>query len=176
MPNNKPETDTSLDERLYQQLKIIANKLMAQERKNHTLSPTALVHEAYVKISKGDVIFEDQKHYFRTLARQMRRVLIDHARHKATKKNKSIKQDIAYTDSLGLSNRNIDFSYINDAIEELKIMDNRSAEVIDLVYFAALPQAQVAEYMDVSIKTVERDLKFGRAFINEYIYDLGYDK
>lgn len=174
MQNNKTENDPSLDEVLYQQLKTIANKLMAQERKNHTLSATALVHEAYVNISKVDVSFDDRKHYFRTLARQMRRVLIDYARHKSTKKNRSENHDIAYTDSLGLVSKNIDFSYINDAIENLKIMDERSAEVIDLVYFTALPQAQVADYMKISIKTVERDLKFGRAFINEYIHDLGY--
>jgi RNA polymerase sigma factor (TIGR02999 family) len=174
MPNNKSETDASLDERLYQQLKIIANKLMAQERKNHTLSATALVHEAFVVISKRDLSFDDKKHYFRTLATQMRRVLIDHARHKAAKKNKLENKDIAYTDSLGLVNKCIDFSYINDAIEELKTIEKRSAEVIDLVYFAALPQAQVAEFMKISIKTVERDLKYGRAFINEYIHDLGY--
>ena len=63
----------------------------------------------------------------------------------------------------------------DDAADMLAELDEkRSAEVIDLVYFAALPQAQVAEFMKISIKTVERDLKYGRAFINEYIHDLGY--
>ncbi len=175
MPNNTND-GISLDDILYQQLKTIANKLMAHERQNHTLSPTDLVHEAYVKISKGQLSFEDQKHYFRTLARQMRRVLIDHARNKSSQKNKSLNNDVAFTESLGIMNSNVDFSHINDAIEELEIMDKRSSEVIDLVYFAALPQAQVAEFMNISIKTVERDLKFGRAFINEYIHELGYSE
>lgn len=73
-------SDVSFDDLIYQQLKTVANKLMGKERKNHTLSPTDLVHEAYVKLSDSQLPFANQKHYFRTLARQMRRVLIDYAR------------------------------------------------------------------------------------------------
>lgn len=174
MSKNNTNKEVSLDNILYSQLKSIATKLMAHERKNHTLSPTDLVHEAYVKISKSDLLFEDNKHYFRTLARQMRRVLIDYARNKSTQKNKGKSDNVIYTESLKLTKTSVDFSYINDAIEELENMDKRSAEIVDLVYFAALSQTKVAEYLKVSIKTVERDLKFGRAFINEYIHDLGY--
>jgi RNA polymerase sigma factor (TIGR02999 family) len=145
---------------------------MAKERQNHTLSPTDLVHEAFVKLSASDMSFADQKHYFRTLARQMRRVLIDYSRYKAADKNKV--QAVLYTDALGLVENNIsDFANINDAIDELNDLDERSAQSIELIYFTNLPQTQAAELMEVSLATLERDLKFGRAFINEYIFNLG---
>jgi DNA-directed RNA polymerase specialized sigma24 family protein len=103
----------------------------------------------------------------------MRRVLIDYARNKSRLKNKGKINNVIYTDSLGLADAEVDFSHINDAIDELEEMDQRSAESIDLVYFTALAQTQAAEYLDVSLATLERNLKFGRAFISEYIHDLG---
>lgn len=173
MSNNNHTLNDSLDDVIYQQLKTMANMLMNKERQNHTLSPTDLVHEAYVKLSVSDISFEDQKHYFRTLARQMRRVLVDYARNKSRIKNKGKCNNVIYTDSLGIVGSNTDFSHISSAINELETMDVNSAEAIDLVYFTNLPQAQAAEYLEVSLATLERNLKFGRAFINEYIYDLG---
>ena len=170
--NNK----TNLDDRIYHQLKTMANKLMVKERKNHTLSPTDLVHEAFVKLSDFDAPFSDQKHYFRTLARQMRRVLIDYGRKNARLKNKNKINNLTYTDSMGLLDSAVDFSYISDALEELEMMDPSSAEAIDLVYFAALPQSQAAEHLNISISTLERNLKFGRAYVNEFIHNLGLVK
>lgn len=169
--NNK--LGVSLDDDIYQQLRVMAHKLMDNERKNHTLSPTDLVHEAYVKLSDSQISYADQKHYFRTLARQMRRVLIDYARNKSRLKNKGKSNNVIYTDSLGLMGSSIDFSTINDAINELEEIDLDSAEAIDLIYFAALPQTKAAEYLSVSLATLKRNLKFGRAFISEYIHELG---
>jgi len=80
---------------------------------------------------------------------------------------------VVYTDALGLGDAQADFTHISDAIDGLEQMDQRSAESIDLVYFAALAQAQAAEYLDVSLATLERNLKFGRAYISEYIHNLG---
>lgn len=174
MSDSNHNNKETVDEIIYHQLKNMANKLMLSERKNHTLSPTDLVHEAFVKISACDASFTDQKHYFRTLARQMRRVLIDYGKKKSRLKNNNKIGNLAYTDSLGLTDSIVDFTYISDAIEELETMDKLSAEAIDLVYFTALPQAQAAEHLKVSISTLERNLKFGRAYINEYIHNLGY--
>jgi len=176
MSENDHSNKPSLDEVIYLQLKAMANKLMVKERRNHTLSPTDLVHEAFVKLSDCDASFSDQKHYFRTLARQMRRVLIDYGKKYSRLKNKNKVNNMAYTDSLGLVDSTVDFTYISDAIEDLESMDELSAEAIDLVYFAALPQAQAAEHLNVSLATLERNLKFGRAYVNEYIHNLGMVK
>ncbi len=162
----------SLDEVIYQQLKSLARKLMVKERNNHTLSATDLVHEAFVKLSHSAHSYNDQKHYFHTFARQMRHVLVNHSYHKKTKKNKGI--SIFYTDSLGLvDNDYLDFTEINNAIEALKKMDQRSAHCIELIYFTDLKQSQAARMMGISLPTLERDINFGRAFINEFIYNLG---
>ena len=86
---NKPnqQTDSDLNKVIYQQLRNLAHSLMIKERNNHTLSPTDLVHEAYLKISDSKLSTHDEKHYFRTLAKQMRMVLIDYGRSKQSAKN-----------------------------------------------------------------------------------------
>ncbi|MGV6853223.1 MAG: ECF-type sigma factor [bacterium] len=158
----------SLDEMLYQQLKLVARKLMAKERKNHTLSATDLVHEAFMKLSSSELSFESQQHYYYTFARQMRRVLVNYAHQKNSKKNQADIQ--SFTESLGLCDEVFsDFSQINRAIEHLHSLDERSAQSIELVYFTNLNQSQAATIMDISLATLERDLKFGRVIIHEYL-------
>ncbi|WP_395373838.1 sigma-70 family RNA polymerase sigma factor [Marinicella sp. W31] len=161
----------ALDQEIYQQLKSLARKLMAKERHNHTLSATDLVHEAFVKLSVSDMSFNDQKHYFHTFTRQMRRVLVNYAHHKNSQKNKA--DIVLYTESLGLAeNYFADFSEIDKAIDHLELLDKRSAQSIELVYFTHLSQPEIAKYLDVSLATLERDLKFGRVIIHEYLDNL----
>jgi len=158
-----------MDEQLYQQLRQLANTLMVKERSGHTLSPTDLVHNAYLKLSAYEGEFKDKKHYYRTLAQQMRRLLIDYGRIKSTAKKEGSVQALNYTDSLGVSVESIDMQCLIDAVDALADMDQRSYEITQLVYFAAVPINEVGRLMDLSAATVERDLKFGRAFINDYI-------
>ncbi|MFK8013376.1 MAG: ECF-type sigma factor [Marinicellaceae bacterium] len=169
--DKKPEKTNDLDVVLYNDLRHLAHKLMMNERNNHTLSATDLVHEAYVKLSKSDLVVNNEKHYFRTLAKQMRRVLIDYGRSKSADKKKHKKVMIDYTGALGVIDSTPDFSLIDKAINELFDFDQRSAEAIDLVYFTNLSQIKAAKYLDVSLATLERDIKFGRAFINNFIKD-----
>jgi len=166
MSNNK-----DLDEQLYQQLRQLANVLMRKERSGHTLSPTDLVHDAYLKLSHKEFNFSDKKHYYQTLAQQMKRLLIDYGRHKATDKQQGALQAASYTDSFGLSEEPLDMQCLQDAVNSLQALDERSHEITELVYFAAVPVMEVAELMDLSIATVERDLKFGRAYIHDFIYN-----
>ncbi|KAA3651220.1 MAG: hypothetical protein DWP95_00820 [Proteobacteria bacterium] len=158
-----------LDEQLYQQLRHLANSLMVKERAGHTLSPTDLVHNAYLKLSVYEGEFQDKKHYYRTLAQQMRRLLIDYGRHKDAVKHAGAMQTMHYTDSLGISAEPIDMQCLCDAVDALAEMDERSHDITQMVYFAALSVSEVSEIMDISLATVERDLKFGRAFINDFI-------
>lgn len=165
--NQQPDSD--LNKVIYDQLRNLAHSLMVKERNNHTLSPTDLVHEAFLKISDSKLSVNDEKHYFRTLAKQMRLVLIDYGRSKQSHKNNAGKAAVNYTDSLGLMDVTPDFSQLNAAIDELNYFDERSAEAIDLVYFANVPQVKAAKFLEISLATLERDVKFGRAFINKYI-------
>lgn len=168
----KNDTHQSLDELIYRQLKQLARKMMGQERANHTLSATDLVHEAFTKLAPSHLSFNDQKHYFHTFARQMRRVLLNHAKHKNAQKNQA--DVVLWTESLGVVQQQmIEFDVFNDAIEALERLDQRSAKAIELVYFTDLKQSQVADIVGVSLATLERDLKFGRVVIQEYIDNLG---
>lgn len=171
MANNNKQNNP-LDELIYTQLKNLARKMMSRERANHTLSATDLVHEAFAKLAPSKLSYNDQRHYFHTFARQMRRVLLNHAKQKKAQKNHA--EMIYWTESLGVSqSMMIEFDVFNDAIESLEQLDKRSAMAIELVYFTELNQSQAAEVLDVSIATLERDLKFGRVVIHEYIDDLG---
>ena len=95
--------------------------------------------------------------------------MIDYGRYKLNNKNNAGKVNVNYTDSLGLMDVTPDFSQLNAAIDELNQFDDRSAQAIDLVYFANIPQVKAAKFLDISLATLERDVKFGRAFINKYI-------
>ncbi len=163
---------SNLDDKIYHELKVIANKLMRHERDNHTLSPTDLVHEAFLKFSKSDEKFYKDKHYVFVLARQMRRLLVDYGRHKSAVKNGSQLNRVLYTDALGINNgEKIDFDLINQAIDELDSVSHRCAQIIELYYFTGISREQVAQTFDVSFSTLARDIHFAKAFIGNYLVD-----
>ncbi len=162
--------ESQLNQEIYQQLKVIAKKLMLQERKGHTLSPTDLVHEAFLKIKLPEepAINEDQ--YVFILARQMRRLLVDYGRHKSAQKRGGDRKRVMYTDALGISNNTVtDFALINDAIESLELLDIRAANAIDLFYFTNIDKAHAARLLDISVPTLERDLRFAKAHISHFL-------
>jgi len=159
-----------LNQEIYNQLKAIATKLMQCERNGHTLSPTDLVHEAFLKI--GEVLPEANEHDYSLfiLARQMRRLLVDYGRQKSALKRGGKQQRIMYTDALGIGqDSNPDFNLINDAIENLKLIDERAAQAIDLYYFTDINRKKAAALLNVSIPTLERDLRFAKANISQYL-------
>ena len=162
-----------LNEDIYQKLKVIAKKLMSQERKSHTLSPTDLVHEAFMKFDlSGDKTADDQ-HYIFILARQMRRLLVDYGRQKTALKRGGIQQRVMYTDALGIHNNITDFSIISDAIEDLNNLDERAAQAIDLFYFTKISKEKAASMLHISVPTLERDLRFAKAHISHYLSEQG---
>lgn len=162
--------DSKLDQSIYQKLKVIANKLMSQERNNHTLSPTDLVHEAYIKIDSSGNQTEDDQHYIFVLARQMRRLLVDYGRQKSAIKRGGSQQRVLYTDALGIHNNSMtDFSVISDAIEDLSSMDERAAQAIDLFYFTKVTKQKAAAMLNISVPTLERDLRFAKAHISQFL-------
>lgn len=162
--------NTELDQEIYQQLKIIANKLMSNERNNHTLSPTDLVHEAFVKIPLPEHPELDSDHYVFILARQMRRLLVDYGRQNSAQKRGGSQQKVMYTDALGIhGDKMTDFSVISEAIDDLEAMDKRAAQAIDLFYFTSIDKVKTAEILKISVPTLERDLRFAKAHISHYL-------
>ena len=157
-----------LDAEIYQQLKLIARKLMTKERDNHTLSPTDLVHEAFSKLPISDDY--DRPSYVFVLARQMRRLLVDYGRKKSSQKRGGGQHAVLYTDALGIQdNRITDFSLISEAIDALDQMDERAAKAIDLYYFTQISRQEAADILQISMPTLERDLRFAKAHIGHYL-------
>ena len=161
---------TPLNQDIYLQLKSIANKLMRSERNGHTLSPTDLVHEAYLKINlPNNANFNEQQYVF-ILARQMRRLLVDYGRQNTALKRGGDRKRVVYTDALGINNNSLtNFAVISDAIDDLEALDERAAKAIDLFYFTQVKKEQAAGMLDISVPTLERDLRFAKAHISHYI-------
>ncbi len=162
--------DAVLNQEIYQQLKSIANKLMQAERQGHTLSPTDLVHEAYLKINLPDDSSIKGQQYLFVLARQMRRLLVDYGRRNSALKRGGERQRVVYTDALGINDNSItNFQVISDAIDGLESLDERAAKAIDLLYFTQVKKHQAADILNISVATLERDLRFAKAHICNYL-------
>lgn len=170
MHSDNLNNNDKFDENIYKNLKIVANKLMKHERAHHTLSPTDLVHEAYLKFSKSDAsLYEDKKFIF-VLARQMRRLLVDYGRHKSAVKNGSQLDKVLYTDALGINQGDkIDFELLSQAIDKLETVSARSAQIIELYYFTGISREKVAKTLEMSLSTLARDIHFAKAFIGNYL-------
>jgi len=170
MKRDSMTDDQNLNESVYQKLKSIANQLMLNERKGHTLSATDLVHEAYLKISESDMERSNEGVYFFVLARQMRRVLVDYGRRKSSVRHGGGFDQVNFTEGLDVAGQNIlDFSAISDAIDELSTVSERSAKIIELYYFVGITRQRVADLMNVSMSTFAREVHFAKAYIGDYL-------
>ncbi|WP_179952207.1 ECF-type sigma factor [Marinicella rhabdoformis] len=162
--------ENELDEDVYLKLKTIANKLMSQERQGHTLSPTDLVHEAYVQLSHSKLDDSKNNAYLFILARQMRRLLIDYGRQKATMKHGAYLNRVNFTEGLQIAGFKVmDFAAINQAIDELELVSERCAKIIELLYFTGISREKTAEISEVSMATLAREVRFAKAFIADFL-------
>jgi RNA polymerase sigma factor (TIGR02999 family) len=138
---------------------------MSNERPDHTLQPTALVHEAFLRISSGGPIsFQDRNHYLRAASMAMRRVLIDHARARSAAKRDGALR-VTLDESIVGSDPRVDAIDLAGALERLASAEPRCAEVVQLRFFAGLDVAEVAQVMDISVATVKRDWRFAKAWL-----------
>jgi RNA polymerase sigma factor (TIGR02999 family) len=166
------EGDPDVLERLmplvYAQLHRIAQGYMRREREDHTLQPTALVNEVYMRlINQRKITWHDRGHFFTFAARMMRNILKDHARaHLADRRGGKqairlpISEDIAW---VGTSYA--DILDLNRAIDRLELLDKRKAHLLELRFFLALTMEETAEVLSISLATAERDLKFSRSWL-----------
>ena len=149
---------------VYDQLRAIAQKRLMQERRDHTLQATALVHEALIRL-RGDrnVSASQEAHYYGAAAEAMRRILIDHARRKATKKRNGIRVS-RVPDVLDLANEADPGTILalDDALGTLEREDPRAAQVVKLRFYAGLEVEDVALAMNISPRTVAREWAFAR--------------
>jgi RNA polymerase sigma factor (TIGR02999 family) len=122
---------------VYDELRKIAGKYLRKERSGHTLQPTALVHEAYMKmIDISDINWQDRAHFFAVSANVMRHILVDHARAKLADKRGGDSERIALEDAISLSNEpNVDLLAVDEALNELAGFDEQQSRIVELRFF-----------------------------------------
>lgn len=152
--------------RIYDELRRLAAQAMQGERPDHTLQPTALVHEAYLRLVDTDAEFEDRAHFLATATRVMRRILIDHARAKSRLKRGGGAVRVPLTDSPDPSSPPLeDFIALDAALTRLAESSERRSRVVELHYIGGLTLEESAVVLGVSTATVHRELKFSRAWL-----------
>ena len=165
--SGRPESPEALVERVYQELRQLARAYMRRERPDHTLQATALVNEAYLRLFKGQAFqWEDRQHLFCTLARSMRRVLVDHARrHGARRHGGEFRKVDLDGHDLPLYNNPTELLALNEALERLAGLSPRQAQIVELHSLIGLTEEEVAEVLDISVKTVKNDWRFAKAWL-----------
>jgi RNA polymerase sigma factor (TIGR02999 family) len=153
---------------IYDELRKLANSYLRRERGNHTLQPTALVHEAYMKlIDQKQVRWQNRAHFFGIAAQVMRRILMDYARqHKAEKRGGSGENIPLEEGFIIIENeRSADLLALDEALENLKKIDEMKAKIVELRYFGGLSVEETAEVLGVSQITIKRHWRMAKAWL-----------
>ena len=153
---------------IYDELRRLASSYLRKERSNHTLQPTALVHEAYMKlIDQNRVKWQNRAHFFGIAAQVMRRILMDHARkHQAEKRGGEFEKLPIEEEILIVSHdKSAELIALDEALEELAKLDPDKAKIVELRYFGGLSIEETAEVMGVSVPTVNRHWKMAKAWL-----------
>jgi RNA polymerase sigma factor (TIGR02999 family) len=154
---------------VYRELHGLASRHLARERSGHTLQPTALVHEAYLRLSKtASPDWQDRVHFFAVAARVMRRILVDHARQRGRIKRGGAAPVVPLDDvepAAGATIDPVDALALDGALSRLEDLDAQRAKVVELRFFGGLTVEETAEVMGVSSGTVKRDWVVARAWL-----------
>jgi len=161
------EARDSLVPLVYDELRRLAASYLRRERVDHTLQPTALVHEAYLRLSQQEKVqWQDKHHFFGVIAQLMRRILVDSARRRLGAKRGSGGAKVPLTEAFAMSKqRPADLVALDDALKRLSEIDNRQSQVIELRVFGGLEIGEVAEVLKISSATVKRDWIMGKGWL-----------
>lgn len=162
---------------VYGELRHLASRRMAQESPEHSLQPTALVHEAYLRLVDTDKVtgWDSRGHFFAAAAEAMRRILVENARRKSSLKRGGDRQRLSLEHVDITTPENADrFLALNEALEKLAVDHGQHAEIVKLRYFAGLKIDEVAEALGISTATANRHWSFARAWLQaELLADSG---
>jgi RNA polymerase sigma-70 factor, ECF subfamily len=152
---------------VYDELRSVAAAFLARERVGHTLQPTALVNEAYLRlVGPSEVSWESRAHFFGAAARAIRRILTDHARARGREKRGGGASRIPLEDAqLSVEFESLDMVALDDALNRLAQLEPRMAKVVELRFFAGLTEEETAQATGVSVSSVTRDWRFARSWL-----------
>jgi RNA polymerase sigma-70 factor (ECF subfamily) len=167
-----PEPGHDLAASLYQELHRLAVGKMRFERGNHTLQPTALVNEAYLRLGSGsDSMWQDRTRVLGLAANVMRHILVDHARaHRAGKRGDGQVQVTLIEEMVaGVSSSTVDILAVDEALTRLAAFDSRQEKILEMHFFAGLTFEEIALQLDISTRTVKRDWTMARAWLRQQL-------
>ncbi len=151
---------------LYHELRAIAGAQMAGRQAGHTLQPTALVNEAYLRLANKSEQWESRGHFLAFAAKAMRSVLVDHLRARgAVKRGGGRAREPLHEAVAWFEEQKIDLLAMDEALESLSAYDPRKRQIVELRFFAGLSNDQVAEVLSISLATVEREWAVARAWL-----------
>jgi RNA polymerase sigma factor (TIGR02999 family) len=152
---------------VYSELHRIAERHLVSERESPTLQATMLIHEAYMKLVGANVEWEGRKHFLAIASKNMRRVLVDHARSRSrVKRGGPDAVSVTLTNAIAdQGSDQVDIIAVDVALEKLAAFDKRGAEIVEMHFFGGLTYDEIAELMDISAATVHRDLRTARSWL-----------
>ena len=166
----RPEAREKLIPLVYRELRALANRSLRAERSDHTLQPTALVHEAYEKlVDQRSVHWQGRAHFFAVAAALMRRILLDHARRRLALRRGGGPQRVQIDEELVAGSgaaANVDIIALDDALTALAELDAGQARIVELRFFAGLSLEETAEVVESSRATVHREWSMARAWLH----------
>lgn len=152
---------------VYRELRQLAASYLRKERQGHTLQPTALVHEAYVRlVDQSNPTWQSRSHFFGVAARLMRQIMVDHARRKQADKRAGIKVSLDEAVSFQ-QERSRDLIALDSGLTALEKIDPRKCKAVELRYFGGLSMDEIAQTLEVSVITVRRDLRMAEAWLHQ---------
>lgn len=156
---------------VYEQLRRIARKCLFSQRPGHTLQPTALVHEAYLRIAKGDSLrWQNRAHFFAVAAQMMRQILVDHARRaSAGKRGGGAITLVLDEDVAARAQNNVDLIALDTAMKRLASLDARQSRIVELRFFGGLSIEETAHVMEISPATAKREWATARVWLHREI-------
>jgi len=165
--SGKQEAGNELMELVYRELHQIASREMRREQREHTLQTTALIHEVFLRLcGSAPVNWTDRAHFFAVAAQQLRRVLVDHARRVRSEKRGGQFVKVPLLESDGQAWQFDErLLALDEALSRLEALDERSARVVELRFFAGLSETEAAQALNISVATLKRDWDFARTWL-----------
>jgi len=155
---------------VYDELRRRAAAYLRRERRDHTLPPTALVHEAYIRLIGQRSAWQGRAQFFGVASQMMRRILVDHARARGAAKRPGSGLRVALQeDAAAVAPLEVDLVLLDRALDELAALDERQGRVVELRFFGGLSQEEIAETLGVSLATVNRDWRLARAWLHQRV-------
>lgn len=154
---------------VYEELRRLARRYMRDERSEHTLQPTALIHEAYLRlVDQRRAQWQNRAHFFAVAAQMMRRILVDYARGRAYQKRGGACSNLPLEENVVIApERSQEIVALDSALERLAAIDARKARVVELRYFGGLETQEIADVLGISAVTVTRDWKMAKAWLHQ---------